>query len=243
MKGTNNNFMKQVIDSLIEYLSYKELKTLHKNDELIYSSIPNLEGVDDEICACYFDFAFMKQGGNVLFAIGYFPLPSDISIVKAVAAINNINHYAVNFNCSLEKPEKYKDYFLVTFKYTKSFYSNEVINFDTWSNLYNNIRFICLSLFQFYHLDIGLYSNYNSTDVRDFFSEDFLEYTISSLERFRGLNLDKIFKEDSDKLINKYENHIKKCDKFSLYNELDAQLDEFKSKKDDTKLKIISKYL
>ena len=49
MKGTNNNFMKQVIDSLIEYLSYKELKTLHKNDELIYSSIPNLEGVDDEI--------------------------------------------------------------------------------------------------------------------------------------------------------------------------------------------------
>lgn len=244
MKGTNNNLIEDLKDSLKEYLESKNINYLNNNGEdFIYSSILNTENVDDEKCSCYFDFSFLRNGINVIFAIGYFPLPPDMSILKVMGAINNINHYAINFNCSLERPEKNKDYFLVSFKYSKILTPNEIINYNTWSGFYNNVRFITLSLYHYFNISFGLYPFYNSKDLRYFFDHNFLDYTIDQLERFKKEFQDKIFKEDDNDRLQNYEDIIQKYDTNSLYNELNNELDRFKREKDDTRLKIISKYL
>lgn len=214
----------------IQYLIDKGIDFEYKKSEILY----NLLALDNK------NFI----GNNIQFKdknikiFSYFTV-NKFSEFELKRIINNINDLKLNFSLSIEANPLNEKYFMIIVKCEKFIdEEGELLNPTFWEEvILNNIAItsnimsflINIYQFSFYFLN----SSFDEKDFQNFIKENLINY----FERY-NIQLKKQIKHKRKS----YEEIVKNMTKEEISKELEKELSIFKNTKDDSKLKIISKY-
>lgn len=214
----------------IQYLIDKGIDFEYKKSEILY----NLLALDNK------NFI----GNNIQFKdknikiFSYFTV-NKFSEFELKRIINNINDLKLNFSLSIEANPLNEKYFMIIVKCTKIIDNEgELLKPIFWEGLLMNNVAITSGIMNFlvniYHFSYYfLNESFEESDFQNFIKESLSKY-------FDILNID--LNKQNSKKEKSYEEIIKNMTKEEISKELEKELSIFKNTKDDSKLKIISKY-
>lgn len=214
----------------IQFLIDKGIDFEYKKSEIIY----NLLALDKK----NFIGNNLKIEGKNINLFSYFTVNrfSESELKRIAININNLN---LSFSVSIESNPLNDKYFMIIVKCTKIIDNEgELLKPTFWEELLINNIAITSSIMNFL-INIYQFSYYFLND--SFEENDFQNFLKENLSRyFDILNIDS--NKQNSKQEKSYEEIVKNMTKEEISKELEKELSIFKNTKDDSKLKIISKY-
>lgn len=214
----------------IQFLIDKGIDFEYKKSEIIY----NLLALDKKN---YIGNNLKIEDKNInLFS--YFTVNkfSESELKRIAININNLN---LSFSVSIESNPLNEKYFMIIVKCTKIIDNEgELLKPIFWEGLLMNNVAITSGIMNFlvniYHFSYYfLNESFEESDFQNFIKESLSKY-------FDILNID--LNKQNSKKEKSYEEIVKNMTKEEISKELEKELSIFKNTKDDSKLKIISKY-